>query len=49
MPRTLAHALTEVILFRKIGYDQSSAICGFNITWPGAFRTEAVVAPVFPF
>jgi hypothetical protein len=36
-------------LIPQIGYDQSSAICGFNITSPSAFRTEAVVAAVFPF
>ncbi len=33
----------------QLSYDQSSAICGFNLAWPSAFRTEAVVAAIFSF
>ena len=36
-------------LIPQISYDQSSAICGLNIAWFGAFGTQAVVAAIFPF
>ena len=36
-------------LISQISYDQSSAICGFNIARSSAFRTEAVVAAIFSF
>jgi len=36
-------------LIPQISYDQSSAICGVNIAWSGAFRVEAVVASILSF
>jgi ribosomal protein L5 len=45
----LAHALTKRYLIPQISYDQSSAICGLNIAWSGAFGTQAVVAAIVPF
>jgi hypothetical protein len=33
----------------QISYDQSWAICGFNIACSSAFRTEAVVAALFSY
>jgi hypothetical protein len=36
-------------LIPQISYDEPSAICGFNIAWSSAFRSQAGVAAIFSF